>query len=159
MWIELSVFVNRYLLEFPNLSRLLELGVVSLSACSLLYRLPFSGNEAVSWKVGFLLGRLCGKLPVCHITYPVTWKRRLAKRWGIKTGKSSRSEDRRKAKAKKGRGPSIWGGVGDRHLHRPLSDLFLFLSPVLFSLCSLAIIRITKTFPQVFGKLYFPITQ
>lgn len=47
-WIqlELSVFVNRYLLEFSNLSRLFELGIISLSARPLLYHLPFSGNEA-----------------------------------------------------------------------------------------------------------------
>lgn len=43
--------------------------------------------------MGSLLGRVGGKVPVCHITYPVTCrKRRLAKRWGIKTGKSSGSE-------------------------------------------------------------------
>lgn len=42
----LSVFVNRYLLEFPNLSKLFELAIISLSAPSLLCHLPFTGKEA-----------------------------------------------------------------------------------------------------------------
>lgn len=121
---------------------------------------PFSSSSLqwergrVSWKVGSLLGRLCGHLPVCHITYPVTWwKRRLGKRWGIKTGKIKwvRGE-RSKAEAKKGRGSfGTELAIGNFPVH---SMTVIFFSPLgVFFFVPTCCYQNCKDFPQVCGLL------
>lgn len=145
-------FVNRFCLS-SGLSRLFELGIISLSAP------PFSSSSPqwewgrVSWKVGSLLGRLCGHLPVCHITYPVTWwKRRLAKRWGIKTGKTKwvRGE-RSKTEANTGRGSfGTELGIGTFTVH---SVTVFSLSPWVIFFVPTCCYQNCKGFPQVFGLL------
>ena len=105
----------------------------------------------VSWKVGSLLGRLSGQLPVCHITYPITW-------WKEKTCKKIRDENRKikwvegerseKAEATKGRGSfGTELGKGASTLSQVTAPLSLFG----FSLWPDAIFRIARTFPRCLG--------
>lgn len=105
----------------------------------------------VSWKVGSLLGRLSGQLPVCHITYPITW-------WKEKTCKKIRDENRKikwvegerseKAEATKGRGSF---GTELRKGASTLSQVAAPLSLSGFSLWPDAILRIARTFPRCLG--------
>lgn len=153
-----SAFVNRYLCEFPSLSKLFELAILSLSATSLLSSTLYWERGRVSGKVGSLLGRLCGQLPVCQITHPIIMVKRrgdLQKDW-VENRKSKWVEGEKDKTAKQTKMASFGTELGKGASTVYYACLSLSVSPpppwviffVYWLVTAVAIFRITRTFPR-----------